>query len=69
MNKEFRCIKRTVIKSAVAVIVTCILVPAFLFAGQYAYRKLHNEKQIAQSKNPLVEEMVMLDYVFRSQYG
>ena len=57
--------KRSVIKSAIAVIVSCILTPVFLFAGQDAYRHLNDEKQAPQGKNPLMEEMVILDSAFR----
>lgn len=53
-----RSVKGAVIKSAVAMIVLCILIPVFLFAGQDAHRHLHNDKQIPQDRNPLMEEMV-----------
>jgi cytochrome c556 len=39
--------------------------PVFLYAGQDAHRHLHDEKQIPQGKNQLMEEMVILDGVFR----
>ncbi len=46
-------------------IMSCISIPVFLYAGQDAHRHLHNEKQIPSGKNPLIEEMVILDRVFR----
>jgi cytochrome c556 len=51
--------------SAIAVMVSCMLIPVFLFAGRDAHRPLHNEMQTPEDKNPLMEEMVILDGVFR----
>ncbi len=46
-------------------IMSCIAVPVFLYANQDAHQHLHSEKQTAAGKNPLIEEMVKLDGVFR----
>lgn len=55
----------SVIRSAIAVMVSCMLIPVFLFAGQDAHRDLHTKMQIPDGKNPLMEEMVILDGAFR----
>ncbi|MDA8078462.1 MAG: hypothetical protein M0Z79_05930 [Nitrospiraceae bacterium] len=57
--------KGSVIKSAVVVIVSCLLMPVFLLAGQDAHRHEHSKKQSPSGKNPLVEEMLILDNAFR----
>lgn len=57
--------KRPVMKCATAMIVPCIVVPVLLHAAQEAHPHQHNERQIPSGKNPLIEEMVILDGVFR----
>lgn len=44
---------------------SCIVLPVLLFAGQDVHEHSHQEKQIPQGENPLMEEMVILDGVFR----
>jgi cytochrome c556 len=57
--------KEVVTKSAITVFVTCIAMPAFLYGGQDAFQHSHNDKQISRGENPLMEEMIILDGVFR----
>lgn len=58
--------KRSFTKSAaISVFASCIMTAGFLFAGQDVNEHSHQEKQIPQGENPLMEEMIILDGVFR----
>ncbi len=57
--------KGSVLKSAIVLFATCISMPVILYAGQDAHQHSHNKKQIPPDKNPLKEEMIILDGVFR----
>jgi cytochrome c556 len=58
--------KELIIKvCAIAVLMSCIVIPALLYAGQDEHQHSHHGKQNPQGENPLMEEMIILDGVFR----